>query len=354
MAEARSVTIARPVFSVDNRDLPSLAEGLISLQILENVSGLYRCEAEFGNWGSNNNALDYLYFDRRTLEFGKSFKVKNGTDSLFDGRIMALEARFPDGTSPTVVILAEDRFQDLRMTRRTRTFNQVSDSDVIRQIAGNYGLTANVDISGGTHVVLAQVNQSDLAFLRERARAVDAEVWMDGKNLHVKSHARRNNGTLEMTYRIDLQEFTVVADLAGQRTGVKVSGWDIAAKNAVSEEADQSILSSELNGDTSGASILQSAIGARKEAVVHTVPLSSQEARNEAQAIFKMSARRFVTGQGVAQTNPKLRVGSYVNLKGLGELFNGKYYVTEVRHLFDGVRGIRTEFTAERPGIGRG
>ena len=83
------------------------------------------------------------------------------------------------------------------------------------------------------------------------------------------------------------------------------------------------------------------------------MPFSSEEAQAEAEAVFRMSARRFVTGHGVAETNGRLRVGSYVDLKNLGPLFSGKYYVAGVKHMFDGVRGIRTEFTAERPGLGR-
>jgi uncharacterized protein len=42
-----------------------------------------------------------------------------------------------------------------------------------------------------------------------------------------------------------------------------------------------------------------------------------------------------------------------VDVKNVGPLFGGKYYLSEVRHLFDGARGIRTFFTAERPGLGR-
>jgi phage protein D len=200
--------------------------------------------------------------------------------------------------------------------------------------------------------VLAQVNQSDLAFVRERARAVDAEVWMEGSTLNAKSHTSRNGGTLEMTYGNQLHQFTVLADLAMQRTSVAVNGWDVSSKAKLQFEATDSAISSELNGDTSGVSILQSAFGARKEALVHTVPLNSQEAQHEAEAFFKLSARRFVVGHGVADTKATLRVGSYVDLKGLGPLFNGKFYVSEAKHIFDSAKGLRTEFRAERAGIG--
>jgi phage protein D len=156
-----------------------------------------------------------------------------------------------------------------------------------------------------------------------------------------------------MTYGNALREFCVLADLAQQRTSVTVSGWDVASKSEMTHEATAAILSGELNGDSSGVSILSSAFGTRKEALVHTVPLSSQEAQAAAEAFFRASARRFVVGRGVAEADSRLRVGSYVDLQGLGPLFNGKYYLSEVRHRFDGVKGMRTEFTAERPGIGQ-
>jgi phage protein D len=157
-----------------------------------------------------------------------------------------------------------------------------------------------------------------------------------------------------MIYGGKLHEFSVIADLAMQRTSVSVNGWDVSSKSALQHESDDSIINGELNGDTSGPSILQSALGARKESLVHTIPLTSQEAQSTADAYFKMSARRFVVGHGVAETSLDLRVGSYIDLTGVGPMFSGKYYVTEVRHMFDRRRGLRTEFTSERPGIGSG
>ncbi|MDQ1639066.1 MAG: uncharacterized protein QOF62_2405 [Pyrinomonadaceae bacterium] len=346
------VIAARPTILVDGQENAPLAGGLLELIIVENTSGLYRCEAKFGNWGAINNTTDFLYFDRRTLEFGKGFAVKLGTDSIFEGKIMGLEASFPTGRSPEIRVLAEDRFQDLRMTRRTRTFSDVTDADVISQVANDHGLSPSVSVNGPTYKVLAQVNQSDLAFIRERARTIDAEVWMSGSTLNAKSHSSRDAGTLQMTYGNQLRGFTVLADLAMQRTSVFVNGWDVSSKSGLQYEATDSVISSELSGDTSGVSILQSAFGARKEALVHTVPLNSDEAQYEAEAFFKMSARRFVVGHGVAETNATLRVGCKADLQGLGPLFNGKYYVSDVKHRFDGVKGLRSEFRAERVGVG--
>ncbi len=351
---ATGFQVSRPTISVAGQDNPALAGGLLKLLIAESTNGLYRCEALFGNWGNVNNRPDFLYFDRRTLDFGKQFTIKLGAGAtLFDGKIMALEANFPEGQSAELNVLAEDRMQDLRMTRRTRTFQDVSDADVMNQIAGEHSLSASVGLNGPTHKVLAQVNQSDLAFLRERACANDAELWIEGSTLNVKSRTDRISGSVELTYGNKLREFSTLADLANQRTSVIVSGWDVSSKSAIKHEADDSIISGELDGDQSGVSILKSAFGQRKEELAHTVPLTSRQAQAEAESFFKMSARRFVVGRGVAEVDTSLRVGRYVDLKGLGPLFSGKYYVSEVMHIFDNAKGIRTEFKGERPGLGR-
>ena len=67
---------------------------------------------------------------------------------------------------------------------------------------------------------------------------------------------------------------------------------------------------------------------------------------------MRMTARRFVVARGMAQGDAKLNVGTYVDLQGLGPLFSGKYYLSTVKHVFDGAQGFLTEFTAERSGIG--
>ncbi len=344
---------SRPRIFMGGSEQPTLSGGLLSMMIGEHLSGLYRCEIKFGNWGPVNNNIDFLYFDRQLLDFGKDLQIKLDDEVLFTGKVTGLEAEFPEAQPPTITVLAEDQFQDLRMTRRTRTFSDVSDADVVNQIATEYGLSANVHADGPIYKILAQVNQSDLAFLRERARTIDAELWLDGRTLNVSSRANRNGGTLQMRYGSELREFCVCADLAIQRTSVTVSGWDVSSKSGVRYEATESAISNEIQNDASGVGILQSAFGQRKETLAHTVPFNSQEAQAAAESYFKMSARRFLTGRGVVETQAGLHVGSFVELQGLGSLFSGRYYLVDVVHLFDGKHGLRSEFRVERPGIGR-
>jgi phage protein D len=349
---------ARPTILLDGQEDESLRQGLLALTIDETSQGLYRCEATIGNLEGGSQGTDFRYFDRKTFDFGKRLQIKLKDDLLFDGRITALEARFPAKSPPELVVLAEDALQDLRMTRRTRTFVNQSDADVFNKIADEHGMDKRVQLSGGAYKVLAQVNQSDLAFLRTRARAIEAELWVavggNGKpTLYAQKRSDRRGTPIKLGWRNELSEFTVIADLAGQRTAVVASGWDVSAKDKVTYSAGDGDLGNELGNDESGASILRAKFGERKEAVAHGVPFTQAEAEERAKAHFKLQARRFVVGHGVARTSGKLRVGAVVDLDGLGPLFNGKYYLAEVRHCFDGAHGLRTEFCAERAGLGR-
>jgi len=352
-AAAGGIRPSRPSFFVDGKEEVLLGQGLLRLFIAESVQGLYHCESSFGNWGPKNNSIDFLYFDRKKLDFGKTMQVKIDQDKIFDGRISALEGTFGEGTPPEIAVLMEDRLQDLRMTRRTRSFADVSDSDVMKRIATDHSLQTEIDVSGPTYKFLTQVNQSDLAFLRERARSIEAEIWIEDGKLKAKPRSKRNSGTVKLNYGGELEQVTAIADLASQRSAVRVNGWDVSGKSGLTHEATEQVISNELAGDSSGISILKTAFGERKESLAHTVPVTARETQAVAESALRMTARRFVIAHGIAQANAKLRVGSYADLQGLGPLFSGKYYLTQVKHMFDGNTGLKTEFTGERPGIGK-
>jgi phage protein D len=346
---------ARPAFALDGEAAPLLADSLAALVVVETTDGLYRCEATFGNWGAGDGSVGFLHFDRATFDFGRALSVTGGTGeaagTLFDGHITGLEAHFPGDRPPELTVLAEDRLQDLRMTRRTRAFADVSDADLARQIASDHSLRADVDAEGPTYRSVAQLNLSDLAFLRARGRLIGAQVWAEGGTLHFQQRARRDAGTLTLTLGQRLNRFSALADLAQQRTAVAVSGWDVAAKAAVRHEAGARAIASEAEGET-GPELLESAFGARVERVVHQGAATQEQTRAFAEAELRQTARRFVTGMGTAEGDARLRVGARVELGSIGPLFSGAHFVTQVRHTFDSDGGFRSHFRTERAWIG--
>lgn len=341
---------ARPTLEIGGERRNTLESALLSMELAAAVDSIAQAELSFGNWGGAEGS-GFQHFDRKILDFGKDLVVKLGDEILFEGRIAAIVADFPDGGPPTIGVLAEDRLQDLRMTRRSRSFVDKSLGDIVRQIAGDHGLTADVSLSGPTTKLVAQVNQSDLALLQDLARREDAQIWVEGKKL--RAAATRPTDKVELRWAGSLREFHVEADLAHQRTALVASGWDVTSKAAATHRAEDSAISSEVGSLDGGAKILARAFAERVDTIAHGVARDSQEAKAIAEAGFRQFARRFVSGRGVAETRPGLRVGGTLALSGLGKLFDGDYRATGITHMFDLKEGQRTVFACERPGLGQ-
>lgn len=339
--------------TIDGEDSPDVSQNIHSSFVEETIAGLARCELVLINHGESG----FLYFDRERFDFGAEigFSVGMGATetSLFQGVITGLEATYMEGGGVRLTILAEDKLQNLRMTRRTRTFEDVNDEDVMQTIAQEHSLqTAFEDLDGPTHRLLVQTNLSDLAFMRQCARRLNAELWLDGATLHAAPRSARGAEPVSLAYGANLLEFQVRADLAHQCTDLTVAGWDVQAKDAIRETADDGVLGSELTGLSGGGSILADAFGERKASLVHTTPLSSEEATAVAEARYLERARRFVTGMGVTDGDPRIRVGTTLSLSQLGQMFDGDYYVVRTCHVISLDRGYQTELEVERAGIG--
>ena len=353
-------TYAGPVFEIDGDVKAELARDIVHLEIEENTAGLRSLTARLIAQGQANNGGDQeqLYLDGAVVDFGKRISVVLGATpaahTVFTGWISAIEASFDEVKAPEVVIFAEDKLMTLRMTRRMRTYENMSDADIASAIAGEHGLTPAVDVDGPTYGVVQQWNMSDLAFLRERARRVQAEVWVEDETLHFKSRSKRTATELTLVQGNHLVSVRLRADLAHQRTKVKVGGYDASQREQIDEEADGDVIQAEVSEGLTGPAVLERAFGERVSHRVREVPLKASEATERARAEMLRRARAFVTVIGTTRGSADMVVGSKLTLQGTARPFEGSgYYVTRVCHTYD-VLGFRTHFEAERATIQEG
>jgi phage protein D len=347
-----------PVLKVDGTTEGSLARDLVSLEVCEATDGMKTCVVTLVAVGPRSGGVDegQLYLDGRVVDFGKELEVSIGPRDdarvVFKGLISAIEGRFDLSSAPHVLVYAEDKLMKLRMTRRFKAYEEKSDADIARAIAREHGLDADVDAPGPTYDVVHQWNQSDLAFLRDRARLIQAELWLDGSSLCFKSRGARTGTSLTLCAGDELKSVRIRADLAHQRSKVKVSGYDAQERDKIAEEAGSDEVSSEAGDGRSGPDVLSRAFGDRVSYRVREAPLTSDEARAFAKGEMLRRARAFVQVDGVTTGTPDLQVGSRIELANVGGPFGGAgYYVTRVRHTFDLSRGHQTFFDAERASL---
>jgi len=349
-----------PEIRVEGQARAELARDLVRLSISDDGHGLRHLAASFIATGPRaGQAQEQLnWLDGEVLDFGRAVVVALGPSTarqdLFSGKVSALELNLDQGRAPEVDCLAEDRLMDLRMTRRMRTYESVSDADLLQRIASEHGLSAAADVEGPTWPMVQQWNQSDLAFLRERARRLAADLWLEDGTLHMATRDRRGGAAaVTLIQGRNLRQVRLRADLAHQRSAVLVSGFDDAADDKIDEEAGHSDIAAEAQGHTHGAQVLERAFGTRTSYRVQDVPLSGEQARALAKAALLSRARRFVSASGVADGDTAIHVGGLLRLERVSPLFEGEgYYVTRTRHEFDLTQGYLTHFEAERAWAG--
>ncbi|MGH3823172.1 MAG: phage late control D family protein [Pseudonocardiaceae bacterium] len=349
---------AAPVFTVGGQPARDLARDCIRLEVTEGVEGLRTMQAHFlataGDATGPPQRL--LHLDGDDVDFGRPLRVSLGPDGVqrfvFDGTVSAIEAVFGDGQPPLVVVLAEDALMRLRMTRRMRTYTEVTDADLAAEIAGEHGLEADVDVDGPRYDIVQQLNQSDLAFLRERARLVQAELWCTGRTLHFRTRPQREGTRLTLVQGNHLLSVRLCADLSHQRSTVVVTGYDAQGEQPIDEQAGADVVDAEITGGRTGPRLVERALGTSTTYRVREAALTSAEAAAWARAEMLRRGRRFVTVVGMTRGSPDMVVGSRLRLELVGAPFDGEgYYVTRVSHTFDNVQGFRTRFEAERASI---
>jgi phage protein D len=356
MSSAPLVVSTSPVFEIEGQVYGELANDVIRLEIEEDTGGMKSLRCRLGAVGpQDGEAVQGLrYLDGQILDFGRKVNVSIGASgedrTIFQGYISAVEVAWEEGVPPQVQFCAEDKLMNLRMTRRFRTYERMTDAQMAEAIASEHGLSASVDAEGPEYERVQQWNLTDLAFLRERGAMIQAELWLTEDTLYFQTRDKRAGTELTLRQGNELMTVTARADLAHQRTSLTVSGYDVAARDLIDEEAAADAIEGETSGGISGVSILERAFGERKSYQVRQSPFDAGEASAWARAEMLRRARSFVRVSGMTNGTPDMVVGSRVTLDGVGIPFDGAgYYVTSVLHSYDRQSAHRTRFTAERP-----
>jgi hypothetical protein len=104
---------------------------------------------------------------------------------LFKGEIVALEPTYRAQGDSRVLIRAFSKMHRMLRAKKSKTYQSMSDQDVVSQIVGAYSLQAECGNDPKiTHEHLYQHNQSDLEFLRLRAARIGYVVWVEDRTLH--------------------------------------------------------------------------------------------------------------------------------------------------------------------------
>lgn len=277
------------------------------------------------------------------------------------GRIKAVSANFPASGQPTLQVEGYSLYHDLQHCHRRKPFKSTTDSGIATEIAKAMGLKADVDKTKAEHPLYSPNGASYAAILEKRAKRIGYEVSVKERTLFFKKPRYRDNTSPDLTleWGRDLRSFSprISAHDMVPKVTVRASQTTLGGdKKPLVGEAkagqERGALGKETGSQVAKRIYCQASDknSDKKENTVlindHTV-VSQTEAEEVALAQLESRSLGFITGRGAVIGEPKLLARSIVELKGLGKLFSGKYYVTSATHTIN-ASGYLTDFEVKR------
>jgi uncharacterized protein involved in type VI secretion and phage assembly len=287
--------------------------------------------------------------DAGLLDVGKEVEIEVESEKLFSGEITAIEPRFAPAGGTTLVIRGYDKSHRLHRGRLSRTFLNQKDSDIVSTLAGEAGLSPNVDKTTGTREYVLQYNQTNWEFLMELAERNGYWVCVQDVNLCFNKEPAQAGDPPELKWAgeagaTNLREFNARVSAAHQVAKTECRAWDTRGKEPITSEEDAATWC-EIGISESGGDKAQDAFGAAGWAVVDRPAFSTDEAGVFAKAAQAEIDQRFVTAECVCGGNACVRAGGKVKIVGVGHRFEGTYRVTRALHRRDLDSGYKTEFS---------
>src|SRR5215813_5720810 len=114
-------------------------------------------------------------------------KVGDGATSVFKGEVIGLEPVYKGGDKTIITIRAMNKLHRLLRKRKSITFTDKTDQQILNQVVGDAGLTLDWKHDASiTYKHVYQHNQTDLEFLRTRAARMGCHVWCVDTKISVK------------------------------------------------------------------------------------------------------------------------------------------------------------------------
>ncbi|WP_042163910.1 phage late control D family protein [Paenibacillus gorillae] len=282
-----------------------------------------------------------------TIQVGKTLQVKLGYADkkglLFDGLITGYTLDYSSNSAPKIIVTGMDRSFLLMRSSHSKGWSKMKDSDVVRQIAGEYGLTAEIDDTTITRERIEQAGISDYHFIRSLAVDNDRQFYVEGSKLYFVK-PKLGQPVVQLKYGQSLLGFALQIDASGQMAEVKVRGYDVDKKTHV--EATAKSVTAMPSKSTTGPS-LANKLSSKKVEIVYSQAASQAEAQLLATSMLERKARELVTGYGSSIGLPEIKPGKMIQIDGLGTGLNQTLRITRATHRLDADNGYTTSFEAE-------
>lgn len=263
---------------------------------------------------------------------GKEIEIKAGyhsdEETIFKGIVIKHNLKIRSSQS-YLIIECKDKAVKLTVGRKSKYFYDSKDNEIIEEIIDLYGLEKDVEATNVQHKELVQYNVSDWDFCIARAQANGKVCVVDDGKMTIQKPKYEQGEIETVSYGATLLDFDAEIDARNQFSKVTSYSWNSASQEVLEIEANDPGVS--LNGNITADDLA---------AVVELENLELKSGGGnpdvelqewaDAKSLFNQLAK--VRGKVKFQGVPAVKPNTVIKLEGVGDRFNGKVYVSAVRH----------------------
>lgn len=331
-----------------------------------------------------------------------NFDLANFDDPIWaQGNIIQFAFGYESGLSPvremvirqvkgstTLNIVARSKDVLMDRIKRRHAYENVTRSDVVRQIANRNGYLVDNLILGTTEErfeIITQNNLTDAQMLRKLAHQEGYEFFVDFDGLHWHERDLEQAPNRELIYYTDpgqgdIKDYSVDNDITRKPGRVRVKSRNPLTGETITgladNETDQSrailqevkaleelILNiDEVTGEVKESTrIIPPTQSAAQETDIASNAQTAEEAQTEARRRFRKATQNAVKMTLNIVGDPNMLAKSVVQVSGMGKRLSGKYYVKAVESMLGaGSDGFAMKLTLitdgfqKRQGAGNG
>jgi Rhs element Vgr protein len=276
---------------------------------------------------------DFPVSNKNDFKPGTEIEIKAGYHSdnktIFKGLIIGHGLRIKKEKGHYLVIEAYDKAIKLTAGRKSAYFYKMKDSEIIEQLAGDAGLGKDVEATTVKHDEMVQYHSSDWDFIVSRAEMNGKLVLTDDNKLVVKKPDTSAAASLKLEFGATLLDFEADMDASSQFSSVKSHSWNYSDQELL--ESEGSNPSVKENGNIT-ADELAGVLSVKEQSLRHPGKFLESELKDwtDAQIVKNKLAR--IKGRAKFQGYADIKPGMTVEMKGVGDRFNGTVFVSGIRH----------------------
>jgi Rhs element Vgr protein len=258
---------------------------------------------------------------------------RDGTNAqVFKGIIIKHAIRIRENGNTELCVECRDEAVRMTIGRRSRYFENMSDSQLFDALIQPYPhLTSNPQSTAPVYREIVQHHITDWDFLLLRAEACGMLVTANDGTVSVFSPdtSASNKPVFTVTYGMSVLELDAEMDARNQWQKVTAASWDYSSQGLFT--ADTESVNFTENGNIAGSDLAQT-INLDEYQMHHSGHLIEQELQDWVNGIMLRSRMAKIRGRVKFQGTTAVSPGNIIDLEGLGARFNGKVFVTAVRH----------------------